>query len=241
MSARPPTAASPAGSPVVPAAAASPASPIGAAAPTGAAPGRPRDERVSRAILDAALRQLDRLGYARMSMESVASGAGVSRATVYRRHRDKADLVTAAIASRGAPPAVSGDDPLGDLVAFLDEFDARFAESCLEVIGCLLGAHEGPRAMALHRARVVEPRTAYARALLVAARDAGALAPEADVDLAVELLAGAVFARRVAGVPGEPGWARRAVDALCRGIGRTSPAPAVTSGATTPPDRRASG
>ena len=31
-------------------------------------------------------------------MESVACEAGVARATVYRRYRDKADLITAAIA-----------------------------------------------------------------------------------------------------------------------------------------------
>ena len=60
--------------------------------------GRPRDERVTRAITEAALRQLLDEGYARLSMESVASEAGVARATVYRRFKDKADLVTAAIA-----------------------------------------------------------------------------------------------------------------------------------------------
>ncbi|MGH9088146.1 MAG: TetR/AcrR family transcriptional regulator, partial [Acidimicrobiales bacterium] len=195
--------------------------PSDAAAPGCGAPGRPRDERVSRAIVGAALRQLEDLGYGRMSMESVASEAGVSRATVYRRYRDKADLVTAAVASTcGELPAVSSDDPLGDLVAFLEEFDARFAESCLEVIGCLLGAREEPHALALHRRRVVEPRTAYARALLVRAKDGGWLTADADVDLALQLLAGAVFARRVAGIPSEPGWARRSVDALCRGIAR---------------------
>lgn len=212
--------------------------PTHAAAPTCGAPGRPRDERVSQAIVAAALRQLDELGYGRLSMESVASEAGVSRATLYRRYRDKADLVTAAVASTcGELPPVSDDDPLGDLVTFLDEFDARLAEPCLEVIGCLLGAHEEPHAMALHRQRVVGPRTAYARALLLRAKETGWLAEDTDVDLALQLLAGAVFARRVSGVPAGGGWARQAVDTLCRGIGRG----AVTSGGSRPPGRRASG
>ena len=61
--------------------------------------GRPRDERASQAINEAALRLLMEVGYARLSMESVASEAGVARATVYRRFKDKADLVTAAIAA----------------------------------------------------------------------------------------------------------------------------------------------
>ena len=51
-------------------------------------PGRPRDERATSAITDAAVRQLNVLGYANVSMESVAAEAGVARATVYRRYRD---------------------------------------------------------------------------------------------------------------------------------------------------------
>ena len=60
-------------------------------------PGRPRDEQVSSAITDAALRQLKETGYAGVSMESVAKEAGVARATIYRRHHDKADLILSLI------------------------------------------------------------------------------------------------------------------------------------------------
>lgn len=127
-------------------------------------PGRPRDEAASRAIFDAALHQLERLGYGRMTVESVAAEAGVSRASVYRRFRDKADLVTAAIAQANDHLDDNADDraPVRDprraLIEFLEEFDARFAESCLEVIGGLVGAREDPTALAMHRQRVVAPR-----------------------------------------------------------------------------------
>ncbi len=178
--------------------------------------GRPRDERATAAIAAAALRQLDELGYSRMSMESVAAEAGVGRATVYRRFHDKADLVTAAIASR-PEPAVGDGGTLEALVAFLDRFDARLAEHCLEVIGCLLAAREEPQAMALHRDRVVQPRMQVVRALLERARDDGLLRDDADLDLVLQMLAGAVFARRIAGLPYEPSWARRAVAEACRG------------------------
>lgn len=49
-------------------------------------------------MTEAALRQLAEVGYARVSMESIASEAGVARTTVYRRFKDKADLITTAIA-----------------------------------------------------------------------------------------------------------------------------------------------
>lgn len=203
--------------------------------PAGVCRGRPRDERATAAIAAAALRQLDDLGYSRMSMESVAAEAGVARATVYRRFQDKADLVTSALASRLDPPALA-NSPLEKLVSFLDQFDARIAEHCLEVIGCLLAAREAPEAMALHRSRVVQPRVRSTRELLEDARLCGLLRPDADLDLVLQMLVGAVFARRLAGLPHEPGWARRAVAQACRGAatpegllqlgpGRSNPGP----------------
>jgi AcrR family transcriptional regulator len=183
------------------------------------APGRPRDERASRAITAAARRQLAELGYARLSMESVAAEAGVARATVYRRYRDKADLVTAAIADAEGSLPPAGEDPRQDLARFLAQFDARFAEHCLEVLGALLGAREDPRALALHRRRVIEPRLAHARGLLERARDLGQLDADADLDLALQMLVGAVFARRVAGARSSRGWAERAVDLVWAGMG----------------------
>jgi AcrR family transcriptional regulator len=184
-------------------------------------PGRPRDERASSAITEAALRQLTELGYAKVSMESVASEAGVARATIYRRYRDKADLITAAIASNSSThlaPAPS-PDPRADLISYLEEFDDRFAEGCLEVVGTLIGAREDPRALDLHRQRVVGPRAEYARSLLEQARSLGQLRPDADLDLAFQMLSGSVFSRRVMGVPSTPGWAERAVDTVWQGMG----------------------
>ncbi len=183
--------------------------------------GRPRDQRASAAITDAALRQVRELGYAKVSMESVACEAGVARTTIYRRYRDKADLITAAIAGNSTSHLVSGpsDDPRGDLVAYLSEFDQRFAEGCLEVVGTLIGMREDPWALDLHRHRVVEPRMAYARSLLVRARELGQLGEAADLDLALQMLVGSVFARRVAGHTSSAGWAERAVDAIWAGMG----------------------
>ncbi len=187
----------------------------------GRGPGRPRDQRASTAITDAALRQLAELGYANVSMEGVASEAGVARATVYRRYRDKADLITAAIAGNNSTHRSEGpsSDPRGDLIAYLTEFDERFAESCLEVVGTLIASHEDPTALALHRQRVVGPRMAYLRSLLQQALEAGELRADADLDLALQMMVGSVFARRMAGAPSTPGWAERAVDAVWTGMG----------------------
>src|SRR3954470_24041592 len=81
--------------------------------PTGGAParrrmGRPPSPEADRAILETARRQLVERGYAGMSIAGIAEGARVGRPTVYRRYRDKADVVAAALAL--APPARAAPD-----------------------------------------------------------------------------------------------------------------------------------
>jgi len=177
--------------------------------------------QASSAITEAALRQLNDVGYAGVSMESVAKEAGVARATIYRRYHDKADLITAAVAGNDSTHLSPGPtaDPRGDLIFYLTEFDGRYAESCLEVVGTLIGAREDPDALALHRQRVVEPRMDYLRSLLVTAVERGELRADADLDLALQMVTGSVFARRVAGRASEPGWAERAVDMVWTAMG----------------------
>ena len=65
---------------------------------------------------------------------------------------------------------------------------------------------------------------AYAWGLLERARELGQLDPGADLGLAVQMLVGAVIARRVAGVSSRAGWAERAVATVWRGL---APAQAV--------------
>ncbi len=158
-------------------------------------------------------------------MDSVACEAGVARATIYRRYRDKADLVTAAIAANSATHLASrpSADPRSDLIAYLNEFNHRFAEGGLEVVGALIASREDPAALALHRQRVVEPRLGYVRSLLTRAIELGQLAHDADLDLAVQMLAGSVFTRRVSGDSPTPNWAQRAVDTIFAGMGPGRP------------------
>jgi AcrR family transcriptional regulator len=183
-------------------------------------PGRPRDEAVTEAITRATLRQLRTIGYGNLTMEGVATESGVSRTTVYRRHPHKADLVTAAIASEAnvAYRPLPAAAPRQDLVTFLEAFDATFAESCITVLGALIAAREEPEALALHRERVIAPRVEHVRALLARAAAEGAIAEDADIDLATTMLLGGIIARRICGIGNEPGWAARAVALAWEGL-----------------------
>ena len=115
-------------------------------------------------------------------------------------------------------------------MAYLTEFDQHFADSCLEVVGTLIGSRQDPAALALHRQRVIGPRMGYLRSRLERAVELGQLRADADLDLALQMLVGSVFARRVVGQVSAPGWAERAVDTVWAGMGvsqdRVSSAPA---------------
>jgi AcrR family transcriptional regulator len=59
--------------------------------------GRPRDPSRDGAIRSAILRVLANEGYAALTMDAVASEAGVGKATIYRRWRTKTELVADAV------------------------------------------------------------------------------------------------------------------------------------------------
>jgi len=63
--------------------------------------GRPRDPSRDGAIRSAILRVLADEGYAALTMDAVATRAGVGKATIYRRWRTKSQLVADAVVSLG--------------------------------------------------------------------------------------------------------------------------------------------
>lgn len=81
------------------------------------------------AILNAALEELERRGYAALSMDAVAERARVSKASLYRRWRGKAELVVDAV-YRILPDADEARDTgelRGDLIAVLGDASAQLS------------------------------------------------------------------------------------------------------------------
>jgi AcrR family transcriptional regulator len=103
---------------------------------------RRRGEALEHALLDAAWAELLDVGYAGLTMEAVADRAGTSRAVLYRRWRNRPDLVIAAI--RRHRPMLSGEIPdtgslRGDVLALLRRMSGRLAEVGSETVYGLLG------------------------------------------------------------------------------------------------------
>ncbi|GAB3349034.1 TetR/AcrR family transcriptional regulator [Modestobacter lapidis] len=86
--------------------------------------GRPRDPSRDGAIRSAILRVLAEEGYAALTMDAVATRAGVGKATIYRRWRTKSQLVADAVVSLGdevmvLPDSGSLEDDLRVLMRWL--------------------------------------------------------------------------------------------------------------------------
>ena len=183
--------------------------------------GRPRAPAIDDAILRATLRHLGTDGYGRMSIDAIAAEARVSKPTIYRRWPSKADLATAALAVYQAqePPPITGVTR-DDLRAMLRNFQTSLLRPLgMAMIGTLLVEEtRTPELIALFRERIVRPRRRMLRETLNVAAARGELRPGADLDAAVSMLVGSVYARYLTGEGVPDDWADRIVETVWVGV-----------------------
>lgn len=178
-----------------------------AARPRG--PGRPRDERADRAILDTALALLAEVGPTGLSVEEVASRAGVSKATIYRRFPTKDDLVVASLSSLAvAAPEDMPEGGVRDRLVFLvGRWWATYVESPNGVLFHRVLAHakSNPRLFQVFYDEVIEPRRELFRRVLRDGIAAGEVRSDADLELAVTMIIGtSVYTNQTRGAGRDP-------------------------------------
>lgn len=125
------------------------------------AAGRPRSEAVSRAILDAVLDLVTEHGsIGAISMEAVASRAGTSKATVYRRWPSKEALVAAAVESIKAPPAsdLPHESVRDDLVRLLRGVRTDVSPVERRILKCIMLESEDNPELARQQERLMTRR-----------------------------------------------------------------------------------
>jgi len=185
--------------------------------------GRPRSEHADRAIINAALGLFAESGAEGLCIEKVAARAGVGKATIYRRWPGKEDLLLDALASLRAPlPKPKGQSVRDDLVALLDAMRAESVDPRqARQFALLLG--EGakyPRLIERYVEAVIEPRRDVFRAVLRRGVATGELRENMNVEMAVDMLTGAVLAKtsRLSHERADRTYGRRVVDELLTGI-----------------------
>lgn len=182
--------------------------PSPAAPDTGRRAGRPRSRAAHRAILEATLRLLAEDGYEGISMERVASSAGVSKPTVYLRWSNRTELVVDALVEL-APLEFGGvaryaTDDLPLLAARIVRWlaDSPIGQTLPAVLAAL---SRHPELSARLRETIIEPRRAAIRALLDRGVRDGRLDPDLDLELAVDVVVGPLLYHWLAsgGLPDE--------------------------------------
>jgi AcrR family transcriptional regulator len=203
--------------------------------------GRPRAPAVDAAVLKAALHQMAALGYQRLSLDSVAREARVSKTAIYRRWSSKADVAIAALATRidAEPVPINESFCRANLIALLEaNRDALLEPNNMALVGTLLAEEkQTPELIRLFREHIYKRRREMLRRVLERARAEGLLRPGLDLDCVVDMLMGPLYASylRLATIP--PALPQMIVAAVLDGIQVAAPAAART---VTPRLRRTS-
>lgn len=193
-------------------------------------PGRPRDARARRAILEATRTVLASAGFAGLTVDAVAAEAGVGKATIYRRWPSRERLVLEAVREVTAPVAVPDTGALrSDLVAFAQAVSGGITTTGVaQVLPGLAAAAAHSPTLRDELVSFAAERRAHVRAALERAVARGEVAAGADLDLAVDQLVGPVVYRIVVtGAAPSADDVGAMVDQLVAGIGnpRRSPRP----------------
>ncbi len=160
--------------------------------------GRPRSAQTHDAILDAARQVLGSEGEARFSIERVASAAGVSKASIYRRWPTKGALLIElymvgldrVIAERAGSLRVQLKSYLTNTIKRLQDPLWR------SILRSLVaeGQYDATTAQLL-REKILVPRRASGLALLRHAESIGEIPPGVDHEIVLDMLFGPVWYR----------------------------------------------
>ncbi|MFE1026629.1 TetR/AcrR family transcriptional regulator [Streptomyces sp. NPDC058818] len=160
-----------------------------------------RKERSRQAILAAARALVTEETYEKVTVEAIAARAGVGKQTIYRRWPSKSAVVFAALLALS-------EDADGQSVTLPDTGDLRadlklvmratveeFADPSFDkLIRALNTEIANDAALAAeYREKLARPLDEAKKARLRSAQKAGQLAPDADLDLALEMLYAPLF------------------------------------------------
>jgi len=181
-------------------------------------PGRPRSEQTHRAILEATQEVLRERGYGGLSLDEIARRAKVGKRTIYRWWSSKGALVAEAFREDATHrhPTVDTGTVRGDLLSYLSTLFAEVANPGKKAaLSSMMAEAQTGGDFAADFAHFIDDRRALVRHLLERGIQRGELAPDTDLDLAVDVLFGLFWYRVLTGDrPLNPTVAQTLVDGL---------------------------
>jgi AcrR family transcriptional regulator len=161
-------------------------------------PGRPRSEKVRKAVIRSTLALLERAGFHELTIEAVAARAGVGKATIYRWWSNKAELVIDAFvfAVEDELRFPSGGPVLESIHQQMKRWAPIFRSPLGQIVATVIGAGQSdPEILEAFRAHWVEPRRVEARRLLRRAKKNGEIRADLSPDMVLDLLYGPLYLR----------------------------------------------
>ena len=188
----------------------------------------PRVARSRAAILDATAALLIEGGFANVTIERIADRSGVAKTTIYRHWKSRSQLIFDAFENllRPGSPGFHAAGLRDGLLGMLNALSRGLTDSpWAPAVGALVEAGDRDAEMRGLVHDFLAERMEPVRALLARAIARGELDPGLDVDVAISMLAGPVFYRRL--VSREelgPEFAERVVDQFLAGTKLPPPA-----------------
>lgn len=168
----------------------------------GRAPGRPRCAITHQAILDSANELLEEIGFSNMSIEGIATRAGVGKATIYRRWPNKASVVMdaflAATAKEVAFPhsGSAREDIRRQMRSVVKVLNGARGRTIATLIGVVQSDNELAEAF---RTRFVAVRRGEGKAVLHRGITNGEFKPDMDLESVLDCLYGPLYFRLLIG------------------------------------------
>ena len=186
--------------------------------------GRPRSIHADQAILQATLDLLADVGYQSMSIEAIASRAGVGKTTIYRRYTSKEELVADAIES------LRDDLAIPDTGSFWGDMDILINNATKKIhsprgrqtLALIIStASSNPQFAEVYWTKYTKLRREAFSKVLERAKSRGEIHKDADVDLIIDLVSGSLYYALIFKPTTEPveAYMRRTMNLLLKGIG----------------------
>ncbi|HEY5858078.1 MAG TPA: TetR/AcrR family transcriptional regulator [Aldersonia sp.] len=168
--------------------------------PTATTPSR--DERITAAALDL----LRRKGPRDVTIEAVAAASGVAKTTIYRRYRDRDEMLTAALSSTTTPERPTDTSDLLPILEWVADRSRATIDDGIGVGGIAAVLTDAdPAFTALIRSLLAEHRRNLAEVLA----GTPGLREDLDVDAVLDTIVGAYLAERTRSGAVGPQWSRR--------------------------------
>ncbi|MCM0678941.1 TetR/AcrR family transcriptional regulator [Micromonospora phytophila] len=162
-------------------------------------PGRPRSVRADEAIIEATLDLLaEGSTVESLSIEAIATRAGVGKATIYRRWPGKDALLRDALRTlKGTPPEPVGRSVRDDLLLLLGAVGRHIDPRAARIMPCLVPeVNRSPEQYELYQ-NIIEPRREVMREVLRRGVRSGELRADLDIEVTMAMLTGPILLQRM--------------------------------------------